>query len=125
VRYHANDLTPLSLRRAHPKKDLLPNGGLEGKGFGCENLIDDEQAAIGRVIGFGERAAGDQGGMHGFEIAGQHGLQVGGLELAWIRERFGGSPADGEKTSRQRHGASGGDGAHARYGGQAVREAGA
>ena len=110
---HADDLHPLGYELARADQDALADGGFVGEGFGGEQLIHHDGVAVGSVIGVRETAPGDQGSVHGFEVAGQHEEVIHRLEFAGVGERGGEAPANGEEGFGEGERAGGGDRLHA------------
>src|SRR4029434_673473 len=86
--HHSNDLSPLSLRCAHTKQDLLPHSRLVRKCLRRECLINYEQVAIRRAVFLRKGASSQESRAHRLEIAGKNDLKIGSWKLARILESF-------------------------------------
>ena len=79
---HADDLDPLRFELTDADQDALADGGLVGEGFGGEHLIHYAELAIRELSASVKPRPAISGVVHGFEIAGDDGDVVDGLELA-------------------------------------------
>src|ERR1700674_2080 len=120
VSYDADNLHPLSLRRAKADQNALADRRLVREGLIGELLVDDHQVATRYVVRIGERASRDQGRAHALKIAGQHNLKIHRLKLAGVREGFLRTPADRTEVPSQGKGKRGGDALDAGDGAQTL-----
>ena len=70
MRNHADDLAPLSVRRANAKQDALAHSRFVWKSLRGKRLVNYQEVSFGRIVVFGKGASGHQGCADGFEIAG-------------------------------------------------------
>src|SRR5207244_12505277 len=113
MRNHADDLAPLSLRRANAKQDAFAHSRFVWKSLRGKRLVDYQEVSFGRIVVLGKAASGHQGCADGFEIAWQHDLKIGSLEPARVFERFGSAPAHGTEPASERQRKRRRDTAHA------------
>src|SRR5437016_9526955 len=76
MRNHADDLAPLSLRRANAKQDAFAHSRFVWKSLRGKRLVNYQEVSFGRIVVLGKGASGHQGCADGFEIARQHDLKI-------------------------------------------------
>src|SRR5215510_14289366 len=100
--HHANDLSPLRLRRAHAKQYSLTHRRLARKCLRRQCLINYEQIPIRLAVVFRERASLEKLRAHRLEVAGQNDLKIGSLKLARVCLSLRAAPTHRTKPTGKR-----------------------